>query len=488
MSKSKIFIFLALSFGVGVLAASKFDMLRPAVYVVLAIGAVAFALAFVGHHKAVMLAAAMVFAAALGTFRLQLSMAPSQYQPFLDSKQQWEGYITEDPAVKGNGQTLVFRPDGFRQEIQISTTLTQSFFYGDRVVVDGKLTEAKNFGDFDYQSYLRRYNIYAVIGYPTKILILKSNGLNPAKFGLLKIKQGFVNRLSELLREPQTSLALGILLGGHGSLPQNIVNDFNATGTSHIIAVSGFNITIIVTALASLAYLLGRKQSFWLATLTIIGFVIITGATASVVRAAIMGFLLLLALNIGRQYSIVPSLFFAGLIMLIINPKILYWDVGFQLSFAATLGIVYFMPVLEKLSVKLPPLLGAKTLILTTLSAIAATLPIILYNFGTLSLSAPVVNVLVLPVVPFAMLFGFLAVLPFLGAGFALAANGLLIYIIRTIGFFGTLPYSSLNFQIPAWVFYVLCALVFGIYFCLKLLASKYHPVDPAPVFSGTNK
>jgi len=477
MSKSKIFIGIAIAFGVGVLLASKFNVSAQWTYIFLAACALAFTISFFSEFNRGALGALFLFCLGLGVLRLGASMVQNQYADVLDSKQQMEGYVVEDPDVRSNEQLITFRPKGFSQNILITTTLTQNFFYGDRITMDGTLKEAKNFGDFDYQKYLERYNIYATVGYP-KILILKSHQLNPVKEFLLKIKAGFTQRLAYVLKEPQNSLAVGVLIGGHGNLPKNVVDNFNATGTSHIIAVSGFNITIIVMALASLAYLLGRRASFWLATLAIISFVIITGASASVVRAAVMGFLLLLALNIGRQYSIVPALFFAGLIMLIINPKILFWDVGFQLSFAATLGIVYFFPLLEKFAKKIPEALGAKTLVLTTLSAIVATLPIILFNFGTLSLSAPLVNVLILPVVPFAMLFGFLAVLPFLGAGFALAANGLLVYILKTIGFFGPLRYGSLNLQISAWIFYLLVLAVFGLYFGLNYASKKFARVE----------
>jgi competence protein ComEC len=159
--------------------------------------------------------------------------------------------------------------------------------------------------------------------------------------------------------------------------------------------------------------------------------------------------------------------------MLAINPKILFWDVGFQLSFAATLGIIYFMPVLNQLTEKLPQAFGLKTLILTTLSAIMATLPIILFNFGTLSLSAPLVNLLILPFVPATMLFGFLSIIPFVGPGFAVIANWLLIYILKVTAFFSGLPYGSFSVQISVWAFWLLTAGVFGLYFGLKYLGGR---------------
>jgi competence protein ComEC len=472
MSKSKIFIGIAISFAVGILIASTFNIPGPTLDIFLGATAAGFGLAYFGEHKKSALLALFLFCAGLGVLRLGMSMSPNEYQGLLDNKQQLEGYITQDVDLRSNEQLITFTPKGFSQNILITAPLTQKFFYGDWVVVEGKPITPKNYGDFDYQKYLERFNVYAVMSYP-KILILKSHQLNPLKEFLLKIKAAFIQRTNELLREPQSSLSIGILIGGHANMPQSIVDNFSKTGVSHIIAVSGFNITIIIYALASLGYLVGRRVSFWLATGTIVSFVIITGASASVLRAAIMGFLLLIALNIGRQYSMVPALFFAAFVMLIINPKILFWDVGFQLSFAATMGIIFFMPIFDFLSGGIPKMLGAKNVILTTLAAIIATLPLILFNFGVLSLSAPLVNVLILPVVPFTMLFGFLVALPFFGPGFAMVANWFLLYILNVIAFFAGLPYSYLNFQISSWIFWALEGGVFGIYFALKYFSAK---------------
>jgi competence protein ComEC len=472
MSKSKIFIGLAISFAVGILIASWFSISRQGLDIYLGACVSVFALLFFGQNYRTALVVLFLFCAGLGSLRLGVAMVPNEYQNLLDSKQQLEGYITEDVDLRTNTQLLTFTPKGFSQNILITAPLTQKFFYGDWVVVEGKPTEPKIYGDFDYQKYLERFNVYAVMSYP-KILILKSHQCNSVKEFLLKIKSAFIQRTNELLREPQSSLSIGILIGGHANMPQVIVDNFSKTGVSHIIAVSGFNITIIISALASLAYVLGRRSSFWLAIFTILGFVVITGASASVLRAAIMGFLLLIALNIGRQYSVIPALFFAALIMLLINPKILFWDAGFQLSFAATMGIIFFMPLFEKLAENIPKMFGLKNLLLTTFSAILATLPLILFNFGVLSLVAPLVNVLILPAVPATMLFGFLAMLPFVGPGFALVANWLLLYILTITSFFAGLPYSSLAFQIPVWVFWLLVGGIFALYFGLKYLVNR---------------
>lgn len=474
MSKSRGLILLSISFAAGVLIASRFNIPKDFIFIFLAICTVSFGFSFVCRNKCGIIIALFFFIAGVGVLRLYATNVQNEYQNLFETKQELVGYITEDPDVRSNEQLLTFLPKGFKQQLLINTSLEQKFFYGDEIVVAGKIREAKSFEDFDYKKYLERFNVYAVSGFD-KILILRSHQLNPGKEFFLRIKAAFIKRADELLPSPNNSLLVSILIGAHKNLPQNIVDNFNTTGTSHIIAVSGFNITIIISALASLAFLIGRKASFWLSLSALMGFLIITGLSASVLRAAIMGFLLLISLSAGRQYSIVPSLFFAGLIMLIINPKILFWDVGFQLSFAATLGIIYFFPLLNNLTKIIPELFGVKSLLLTTLSAIFATMPFILFSFGNLSLSAPIVNILILPAVPLAMLLGFLIFIPFFGSGFAFAANLLLLYMTKILAFFAGLPYSCLNFQISIWIFWLLILAVFGLYFLLSFVAKRQN-------------
>ncbi len=472
MSKSKIFIWIVITFAVGILAASAFDIPRQGVYLFLALSAVCFCVAFVSEKKITALVTLFLVCAGTGAFRLQISIHPGQFQNLLDVRQQMEGYIVEDVEIKNNLQQLTFRPNNFKQDILISETLGQKFFYGDRVVATGKIEEAKNYGNFDYQKYLRRYNIYGLMDYP-QVLILKTRQLNPLKYWLLMAKAAFSRKISVMFSQPQQSFLLAILTGEKGNLPQSVIGNFSKTGASHIIAADGYKVAVLVGLLSSLAPFFGRRAAFWLTILALTGFVVITGAPASVVRSAIMGFLLVFSINIGRQYSIVPALFFAAALMLLFNPKILFWDAGFQLSFAATLGIVYFMPVLKRLSRDLPDLWFVKNLFLITLAAVVSTMPFILLDFGVLSLSAPVVNVLIMPALSFAMAFGFLSVLPFLGKGFAFIANGLLSYILKVTAFFALLPYASLSFSIAPWMFWLLLAAVFGLYFLLRFFAGR---------------
>jgi len=467
MSKSKIFIWLAVSFAIGVFLASVIVIRKDIIYLVLGLSTAVFGLTISSKKKWVALGGAFLFVAALGVVRLQAAQVPNEYNSYFGTKQRLEGYIVEDADVRTNNQLLTIRPINFRQNILVTVPLGRDYFYGDWVVVEGKITQAQSFDDFDYEKYLERFNTYALVRYP-EVWVLKSHQLSWIKEHVLRVKAAFVARSGRLLPEPQRSLLLGILIGAKKTLPPEVVDNFNATGTSHIIAISGFNISIIITSLSFLAYVVGRRVSFWLSLVVIISFVILSGASASVIRAALMGTLLLMSFNIGRQYAVGPSLFFAALVMLVLNPKILFWDVGFQLSFLATAGIIYIVPLVEEVTERWPNPLHIKSMVVVTLAAIASTLPLILFQFGRLSIIAPVANILIVPFVPLTMLVGFLTVLPIVGPGFAFLANLALLYMLRVVAILASIPYSSLDLHIARWMFLALIGLVIVLFGGLK--------------------
>lgn len=483
MSKSRVFIGICVSFVFGIFAASVIDFSKIWIYAVMAVCLSVFALAFVVSQRLFLFLALFLFAAACGVLRLRNSIHPNEFAPQFNQQASLEGVVAEDPDLRTDKQLLTVRPKGFSQNVLVTTTLAKDFFYGDRVVIKGKLTQARAFDDFDYQKYLERFNVYAVMGYP-EVLILKSHTANWFKEQILRFKHWFTERIFLVIPKPQSSLMAGILLGARRGLPQKITDNFNATGISHIVAISGYNITIIVILINSLAKFLGRRLSFYLGVSVLLGFIILTGGSASVIRAGVMGFLLLFASIIGRQYRILPALFLAAFIMLALNPRILFWDIGFQLSFMATLGIVLLMPLLETITSKMPSWFGAKELLLTTLSAIAATLPLTLFNFERLSLVAPLVNLLVLPLVPPSMLFGSLSVLPFFGAGFALPSAWILSWMLIVSEFFAKMRYSSLSISISNFTF---CLLVLGqitLYLFLRGWAENKTKKDREPPVS----
>ncbi len=454
MTKSRFFIGCSLSLAIGVLLQSMFQFSGE---IILCYGGCVTAVLAVTYQSrktriAASLAWWLVFSG-IGMMRMRLAAKDSEYQNILDIKQQLDAAIVADVDVRTDKQFLTVQPIGYTQYIRITTTKYQNYFYGDRLLVSGKVTEAKSDSDFDYKAYLLRWNTYALMSYP-KIIVLKTGQGQWWVRGLLGIKYAFVHQVNKVLSEVESNLLLGILIGARKALPDEVIGNFNATGVSHVIAISGYNISILASSLTFLDRRIGRKANFWLTIAVIVAFVIMSGASASVVRAALMGGLVLLSSRVGRLYAITPSLCAAAMGMLLLNPRILYWDASFQLSFLATCGVVYIAPLVETLTEKWPGLFGVKSIIVTTMSAIVATLPFMLYQFGRLSIVAPVVNIIILPLVPTTMLFGFLTGIPGLGPGFGMIAHWLLRYMLVVTAYFAQFKYSSAEMHASRLVFF----------------------------------
>jgi competence protein ComEC len=464
MTKSRLFIGCAVSFSAGILLESKFDFSWPRVILSGGVVVAAWAVAHQSRKSGVI---AVIFlwllCASLGMARMRLAVKPNEYQAILKTKQQLDAVIVADVDVRADKQMLTVRPKGYSQNILITTSKYRGYFYGDRLLLSGKLAEPKAGSDFDYKAYLLRWNTYALMSYP-KIIVLKNNQGHWWVRGLLAIKYAFIRQVNKVLPEVESNLLLGILIGARKALPDEVINNFNATGVSHVIAISGYNISIIVSGLGFLDRKFGRRFNFWLTLSVILAFVIMSGASASVIRAALMGGLVLVSSRVGRLYAITPALCAAASAMLVLNPRILYWDASFQLSFLATAGVVYIAPLLESFTETWPGLLGIKSIILTTLSAIIATLPFMLLQFGRLSIVAPLVNILILPLVPTSMLFGFLTGLPALGQGFGLLAHWLLGYMLFITAYFAHLKYASIEVHASQTAFALCYAVLAGGY------------------------
>lgn len=335
------------------------------------------------------------------------------------------GTIDDLPDRRATSQKLIINTEKIivaDKQISVSglaiatTKLYPSYQYGDLLEIFGQLKEPENFKDpstslgasFDYKNYLAKSDIYSLLNYPEIKVLAKHQG-SKIKSSLFWLKQKFESAIEKLLPEPQASFLIGLTLGEKKSLPENLTQAFQKTGTTHIVALSGYNISLVASFFMTIFgwLMLARAWRFWLAVLAIIFFTILTGASASVVRAAIMGILVLVARNQGRMYSIRNALVFAGATMIFLNPKIMRFDVGFQLSFLATAGLVWLTPVFEKWFAKLPKALDLKEILIATLAAQLAVLPLMLIYFGQLSLIAPLVNLAILILIPQTMLVGF---------------------------------------------------------------------------------
>ena len=267
-----------------------------------------------------------------------------------------------------------------------------------------------------------------------------------------------MEKISEVVPEPEASLLGGLLLGAKESLGKEILDDFRKVGLIHIVVLSGYNITIVAETIMRVFSFLPRTLPIIFGGGSIILFAIMTGGSATVVRASIMSLIVILGKATGRMHNAALTLFIAAFLMLLHNPRILAFDPSFQLSFLATLGLVYLSPALEKYFHFVPGKWQIRELFLSTISTQIFVMPLILYNSGNFSAVALPVNLLVLVFVPLTMLLGFLTgvwgfVSGTLSLFFGFLVSGLLYYDLKIVEFFSSLPFASFNIpSFPLWL------------------------------------
>ena len=311
---------------------------------------------------------------------------------------------------------------------------------GDRVSVFGLLSEPMRKSPY----------VGAVIAKP-EIRLIRSGEWPAPLLWLNGLKKIFVARLSSVLPEPSASLAAGILLGSREAIPKNILQDFQKTGLTHILAISGFNIIIMVGFLMYVFSIFHRRIAVCFSIFIVVIFTLLVGAGASVVRASIMGSLGLFAQLLGRKSSGLRALFLAGGIMLLLDPFLLFHDIGFELSFAATAGILLFGERIKNYLKKIPNMLGIRDSLAITLSAQIFTTPLIIFYFRIFSVIAPLSNLLVLPAIPFLMLGSFLCLIfgqTIIGQIIACPVFLLFNAIIAIVHFLAALPFSFIEIGI----------------------------------------
>lgn len=385
----------------------------------------------------------------------------------------FEGMVDAEPDVRIDGIGYIIKPNNLKEKVYLKLNLYPRYEYGDKLRVDCTLKKPERIEDFRYDMYLARLDVFSIC-FNSDINKIGAGGGNLVLKNILQFKRIFTERISKLWHEPYASFMAGLLYGYRGGLGE-LQEDFNRTGVTHIVAISGYNISIIAVVLITICVRLWipRKIAFWLIGFGIGLFVIFTGASGSVVRAGLMGFLVLLAQQLGRLSRINNALALTAALMALYNPFALVWDAGFQLSFLAALGIIYLSPILKKKLFKLPEFIGFKESLISTLSAIITTFPLILYQFDRLSVVAPIVNALILWCIPFIMLFGFLSVLAsfvFYSLGQVLSFLTLLgmKYITGIVGWFSAFFFASVDFTISLGALFILYILLFFYFYRIQ--------------------
>ncbi|MBX4198887.1 ComEC/Rec2 family competence protein [Candidatus Parcubacteria bacterium] len=399
------------------------------------------------------------------------------------------GMVASEPEHRDMDTRFVFESDNGERAL-VSTDLLSGVQYGDRVEVSANFKVPGVIVDetgrsFDYGAYLSKDDIYYTANFAKVAQIAESPSSAHGQAsvdsrptgsrlisGLLKVKNSFVEKMRQILPEPESSLLAGLIVAGKQALPKSILDEFRRAGVVHIVVLSGYNLTVISEFLLVLLAFLGKRRSALVSAVAIVAFTLMTGATATVVRAAIMILLVLLGRIIARPGSSPRILLFTGVVMLLENPKELVFDPSFQLTFLAMLALIYTVPIFERFLTKIPEKFGLRTLLATTLGVQVVVLPYILYNMGNFSTVFLLSNLLILFVVPFTMLIGFAATILAYVSGIiawplAFISHLLLSWILFVAGFLGNLKWASIQIQsFPLWltllIYVVLGTLIFA--------------------------
>ncbi len=324
-----------------------------------------------------------------------------------------EGQIVEMPDERDTSTRLVVAIKDTKTKLLVSTSPYKKLTYGDVVKVSGQLARPENFStasgrEFNYISYLKVRGIRHEISFAWVEITASGQG-NIFLTWLFKVKDNFTDRLNLVLPEPHSSLMAGLLLGERRGLGENLTESFRRAGVIHLVVLSGYNMTIVAEALIIFfGTFLSFSFSLVAGVVGIIIFAVMVGGGATVIRASIMAILAIFARYTGRIYSASLALGLAGAIMIAVNPYVLAYDIGFQLSFIATLGLIYLSPIMENKLGLVTERFGVRGIVATTISAQVAVLPWLFYQIGEVSLVSLPTNLLIVPLVPVTMFLGFI--------------------------------------------------------------------------------
>ncbi|MEA1959123.1 MAG: DNA internalization-related competence protein ComEC/Rec2 [Chloroflexota bacterium] len=383
------------------------------------------------------------------------------------------GVIVEEPEATNTSVKLILSINEIDGEeasgiLLVRTARYPSLEYGDLLSITGDLElPADDLDGFDYRAFLKRQGIYTTMYYPHVELVSKGQGPQPWQ-ALYSFRHRLGEALSQSLPEPQGSMARAIILGLRHDIPPSLYEDFQRSGTAHLLAISGLHMSIIAGIILSVCVrLFGRhRPTYFIVTLGILWiYAILAGMSPSVMRAAMMISLYLLGAHLGRQRSGLPAVTFAAAVMVAIDPKIL-WEIGFQLSFGAVLGLILLAPAFQELlsRTRAPRLLADS--FAYSLGAIVATLPLVAYYFGYVSLVSLLATFLATLALPAIIVVT--VIVAFIGLFSPPAARIigwidwlLLKYTISVVQGFAAVPYASIELsKVKPWLVWLYYALL----------------------------
>ncbi len=460
MRAHDVFFLGALFFLLGVLAASMGLSMWPWV-----LGGIAMALLARWRHgrgwkftrwnqNGWLMVAALLFFMPVGAFYYTVDDARFTRVPLPEGEKTFNAEVVSLPITREGVQELIFQIENPKLRVLAKLPPYPAFSYGARVMFSGSIE--KPLSD-SYREYLAKERVRGIVAYPN--IVAHEVGTFSLRGVLYALREEIVGAFRNTLPAKEAALMAGIAVGAREDFSEEFRNAMAESGTTHLVALSGYNIMVVVTVAMTLFLTFFSRRLAFFATLGVVcAFVLMTGAEASVVRAAVMGGVALLARFMGQRMDVRNAILFAALIMVFVNPKVLVFDLGFQLSFLALIGIVYLKPAFDRILgwENKSEIFSWRENLTTTAAAQCAVAPLLIHTFGSVSISSLAANVLILEVVPLTM-----------GLGFILAALSFVsIFLAQIVAFFAFIFLKFQTFMIE-----LFAALAFPIGAALSALA-----------------
>ncbi len=396
------FFFSIIFFLTGVLLSSLGLKITVIWIFLILVGSFAFTAAILNIKKFALIAALssfIIIGAFFATWNA-LNLEKQANLPF-NKTLQISGIVVTNPK-RTSVQQFKLKPENNNSgEIMVYASLSPEIKYGDTLTITSVLKPIDKI-------FLKSEQVIGQISFPKEVTIDRHS---PPSFksGLFSLRDKIITVFKKSLPYEEAGLLSGLVVGSKESFSDEFKNAMSKSGTTHIVALSGYNTMIIMNYTVSFLINFFKKPkalifSFFLITC----FVLLAGGEASIVRAAIMSAVSAIAPLIGRIYKPRNAIALTALIMTLVNPTIIAYDIGFQLSFLALIGIIYLKPLIEKLIKTQNNTLNWRENLTTTLSAQIIVTPLIIFYFKIFSITALLANMLILPLVPLTTGLGFL--------------------------------------------------------------------------------
>lgn len=498
-SYARSFFVVCFAFVIGIAIAGLYRQSFPEIMtqlVLLVAVAIGFMIVLVFPDRTSKIGFLVIVIFCLGLFRYQQTF-PTHDIPFLYEIGTRDvfvsGVVVEEVSRRMSGQQAILdhvvanETNIVQGKLLLFLSLYPRVAFGDTLSFRCHPRQPEAVEGFHYDWLLESRGIYVTCSQPSSLHITPDPSLS-IKGSLLVMKRFLLDRLAAILSEPHATFIAGLLFGGSDGLVKELQQDFSKTGVTHIVAASGYNVAIFsqLLLLWLSRSIFGKRRALVTVSFFIVGYVVIAGAGASIVRAGCMGLIAVLGKWTGRSPRISNILIFTMAVMLFQNPRLLLDDVGFQLSFVATIALVVVTPRLEGYFNFLPDAAGIRESVISSIAAILLSTPLLIWQFGSISLIAPFTNLFVLPFLPYLMLLGFVTLLigclsiP-TGLFLSIFPSSLSSVILHIVTWFGSLPFASLPVPHPRIVAIIMIigCLVFLSYPLIKkyfLLRLPRHP------------